>query len=153
MPNAQDFKIASQALNSADVLVRLRGGDSQQVIIREVKTRHITAAIAEEAELQLSENGARPELLQELKDAKNVLTETQKQAYSQLMVQRQSSRRQNLAPPRVKAEATPGKITVVAAPSYMVAPRHAGATRELNMTTHGWHYDRKGHKVPNAETW
>jgi hypothetical protein len=107
LPNAQDFKIANQALNLEDVLVRLRGGDSQQTIIREVKTRHITAAIAEEAERQLSKNGARPELLQELKDA----------------------------------------------PSYTVAPRNAGVARELNMTTHGWHYDSKGHKVPNAETW
>ena len=83
-PNAEDFKVAREALNVEDILQMLKKGDSQQAIIQEVHRRHITQKIVQAQELELSLMGAGHQLLAELKDDKNVLTEAQELAYGQL---------------------------------------------------------------------
>src|SRR5690348_16614927 len=81
---AEDNRIASQAMNVEDVLRMLKRGDSQEAIIAQVRTRHITQKIVEAQEWELSLMGARHQLLAELKNASNVLTETQELAYGKL---------------------------------------------------------------------
>jgi hypothetical protein len=82
--NAEDTRIASQAMNVEDVLRMLKRGDSQEAIIDQVRARHITQKIVEAQELELSLMGARHQLRSELKNASNVLTEAQELAYGQL---------------------------------------------------------------------
>jgi hypothetical protein len=82
--NAEDLRIASQAMNVGDVLLMLKRGDSQEAIIEQVRKRHLTQKIVEAQELELSLMGARRQLLAELKNGNNVLTETQELAYGKL---------------------------------------------------------------------
>jgi len=82
--NAEDVRIASQAMNVEDVLGLLKRGESQEAIIEQVHTRHITQKIVEAQELELSLMGARHQLLAELKNPSNVLTEAQELAYGEL---------------------------------------------------------------------
>ena len=71
-------------MNVEDVLRLLKRGDSQETVIDQVRRRHITQKIVEAQELELSLMGARRQLLSELKNTSNVLTEAQELAYGQL---------------------------------------------------------------------
>ena len=71
-------------MNVQDILQMLKRGESQESIIAQVRTRHITQKIVEAQELELSLMGARRQLLAELKNGNNVLTESQELAYGQL---------------------------------------------------------------------
>src|SRR3954447_11802839 len=82
--NAEDMQIASQAMNVQDVLAMLKRGDSQEKIIGQVRLRHLTQKMVEAQELELSLMGARRQLLAELKNGSNVLTEAQELAYGRL---------------------------------------------------------------------
>lgn len=62
----------------------LKRGDSQDAIIKQVRARHLTQKIVEAQELELSLMGARRQLLAELKNPGNVLTEAQEPAYGEL---------------------------------------------------------------------
>ena len=81
---AEDARIASRALNIQDVLRLLKEGASQEAIVAQVRERHLTQKIVEAQELELSLMGARRQLLAELKNASNVLTESQELAYGRL---------------------------------------------------------------------
>ena len=86
-PTTNDAWVARHAMNVGDVLLMLKGGDSQQTIINEVKRRRFVGNVVEATELQLTLAGARHELISALKDKDNWLTEPQEQAYGQLMAQ------------------------------------------------------------------
>jgi hypothetical protein len=75
-------------MSVADVLLMLKGGDTQQTIINEVKRRRFVGNVVEATELELTLNGARHELISVLKDKDNWLTDSQEQAYGKLMAQR-----------------------------------------------------------------
>jgi hypothetical protein len=75
-------------MSVGDVLLMLKGGDTQQTIINEVKRRRFVGNVVESTELELTLNGARHELISALKDKDNWLTDSQEQAYGQLMAQR-----------------------------------------------------------------
>ena len=57
-PNAEDMRIARQAMNVEDVLRMLKRGDSQEAIIEQVRKRHLTQKIVEAQELELSLMGS-----------------------------------------------------------------------------------------------
>lgn len=88
-PTTNDAWVAKHAMNVGDVLLMLKGGDSQNTIINEVKRRHFVGNLVEATELELTLNGARHELIAVLKDKDNWLTESQEQAYGKLMTQGQ----------------------------------------------------------------
>jgi len=86
-PTTNDAWVARHAMNVGDVLLMLKGGDTQQTIINEVKRRHFVGNLVEATELELTLAGARHELISALKDKNNWLTESQEQAYGKLMAQ------------------------------------------------------------------
>jgi hypothetical protein len=63
----------------------LRGGTSQPTIIADVNRRHIPDKMSPELELQISKDGAGPNLIAALKDEKNILTRNQKNAFAMKM--------------------------------------------------------------------
>jgi hypothetical protein len=85
-PTTNDLWVARHAMSVGDVLLMLKGGDTQQTIINEVKRRRFVGNVVESTELELTLNGARHELISAFKD--NWLTDSQEQAYGQLMAQR-----------------------------------------------------------------
>jgi hypothetical protein len=87
-PTTNDLWVARHAMSVGDVLLMLKGGDTQQTIINEVKRRRFVGNVVESTELELTLNGARHELISALKDKDNWLTDSQEQAYGQLMAQR-----------------------------------------------------------------
>jgi hypothetical protein len=88
-PTTNDLWVARHAMTVDDVLLMLKGGDTQKTIIGEIKRRHFAGNVVEATELELTLNGARHELISELKDKDNWLTEPQEQAYGRLMAQHQ----------------------------------------------------------------
>ena len=82
---AEDVRIGREAMPLSEVSFMLRGGTSQPTIIADVNRRHIPEKISPELELQLSENGAGPNLIAALKDEKNILTRNQKNAFDKNM--------------------------------------------------------------------
>jgi hypothetical protein len=69
----------------SEVSLMLRGGTSQATIIADVNRRHIPEKISPELELQLSRDGAGPNLIAALKDEKNILTRNQKASFDKKM--------------------------------------------------------------------
>ena len=86
-PTVDDVWIARHAMSVRDILLMLKGGDTQKTIIAEVRRRRFVGNLVEATELELTLNGARHELVSALKDKGNWLTEAQEQAYGKLMAQ------------------------------------------------------------------
>jgi hypothetical protein len=99
-PTTDDVWIASHAMTVGEVELMLRAGNAQEKIIAEVRKRHFVGSIVEATELELNLNGARHELIAELKNKANWLTEAQEQAYGQLMAHRQAAAQRPSATPR-----------------------------------------------------
>jgi hypothetical protein len=81
----EDVRIGREAMPISEVALMLRGGTSQAGIIADVNRRHIPEKINPALELQLSKDGAGPNLIAALTDEKNILTKNQKDAFDERM--------------------------------------------------------------------
>jgi len=82
---AEDLRIGRQAMPISEVKLMLHGGSSQDSITDEVKRRHIPEKISAATEIELAESGAKPALIEALKDENNILTKNQKDAFNKRM--------------------------------------------------------------------
>ena len=82
---AEDLRIGRQAMPISEVKLMLHGGSSQDSITDEVKRRHIPEKISAATEIELAESGAKPALIEALKDENNILTKNQKDAFDKRM--------------------------------------------------------------------
>ena len=87
-PTEADLKFAREVMNLSDVLVMLRAGVPNETIISEVQRRHIPQVLVEAGELGMAANGANRHLIAALKDPRNMLTESQDKAYSQVFAEK-----------------------------------------------------------------
>jgi hypothetical protein len=93
---AEDVRVGREAMPVSEVSLMLRGGTSQATIIADVNRRHIPEKISPALELQLSKDGAGPNLIAALTDEKNILTRNQKDAFDKQMND-DATRRQRVA--------------------------------------------------------
>ncbi len=82
-PTAEDVRIARQAMPISEVSLMLRGGNSQINIINEVNRRHIPETISAALEADLRQQRAGEDLIAALKDEKNLLTRSQRVAFTE----------------------------------------------------------------------
>ena len=82
-PTAEDVRIGRRAMPISEASLMLRNGYSQKAIVAEVNRRHIPEKISGATEVELTANGAGPDLIAALKDENNLLTRNQKGAYDE----------------------------------------------------------------------
>ncbi len=80
-PSAEDVRIGRQAISIAEVSLLARSGYPEEALAA-VKRRHVPEQLSGEEELQFR-GFAKGELLAALKDARNILTPPQKDAYDE----------------------------------------------------------------------
>lgn len=86
-PSKADYDAARRLMTLRDVSFLLRGVQSQQEVVAEIRQRRLIQAGLERADLALSEAGVNPgeALLRALHDPENAATPSQEAAYTELM--------------------------------------------------------------------
>jgi hypothetical protein len=149
-PTALDMKIAQNAMSLSELALRLRGGDSQNLLISEIQKRHlVVATLSQRDEQEFASNGASAALIEAMKDEQNHLTNIQISCYAQLEADRKSRVARSIETFKQSIAATPerkspGKI-IGAKDSYKEAWNKEFGNGQKYNPLNGIAFDAYGH--------